>query len=430
MTNDSPKASTGLPEFKRPILPDQLCNLERLLDTMEQRGLDGLVAYLRPNVLYLSSFAPPSGASVHETNGYAAVVLSRHEPQHPVIVVAEFDLPYFASQPSWIGDVRPFATLITPLDIDWRQSAIDRFLPADVARLEWAQSAREHYASSLVDGVRGAMQDLGLTQSRVGFDDARLGRTLDFADTVQSDAYGMLKYVRQVKTDSELNLLRNATRLNQMAIERTVGEWSPGMTWQEMIHRYHVQAVSLGGFVRDPGAIVVSNTAGPETAFFTGAVLEDFDVQPGMRIMWDCHGTWGHYCWDGGKTWLVGGVDSGPGSANARATAASMTEIIDRARPGITISQLQAAARAAFRRSGGDNAEGVFIFFHGLGLEHIDMELTSSRKDWSLEAGMVVSAHIQVPGDDHSRSWLEEIMLVTPDGGEPFFTWGHEPLMG
>jgi len=107
-----------------------------------------------------------------------------------------------------------------------------------------------------------------------------------------------------------------------------------------------------------------------------------------------------------------------------------MTEIIGRARPGTTISQLQAAARAAFRRSGGDNADGVFIFFHGLGLEHIDMELTSSRQDWRLEGGMVVSAHIQVPGDHHSRSWLEEIMLVTPDGGEPFFTWGHEPLMG
>ena len=56
------------------------------------------------------------------------------------------------------------------------------------------------------------------------------------------------------------------------------------------------------------------------------------------------------------------------------------------------------------------------------------MEITNSRQDWALEDGMVVSAHLQVPGDDRHRGWLEEIFLVTPNGGEPFFTWGHEPL--
>jgi Xaa-Pro dipeptidase len=418
-----------LPEFQRPILAAQLCNLGRLLETMERRGLDGLVAYLRPNVFYLSSFAPPSGASVHETNGYAAVVISRHAPDQPIIVVAEFDLPYFALQPSWIQDRRPFATLITPLDLDWGRGAIDRFMPATTKGLNWAESAREHYVASLVEGVRGAMSDLALTQGRVGFDDFRLARSLGIESGETVDAYGLLKYVRQVKTPVELDLLRGATQLNQRAIERTVAEWTAGTTWQEMIHRYHVQAVSLGGFVRDPGAIVVSNTAGSETAFFTGAVLEEFEVQPGMRIMWDCHGTWGHYCWDGGKTWLVGGADRAAGRVNAQASSVAMGEIVSAARPGATISSLQAAAREAFRRAGGQNADGVFIFFHGLGLEHIDMELSSSRQDWQLEAGMVVSAHIQVPGDDRSRGWLEEIMLVTPDGGEPFFSWGHEPIM-
>ncbi|MGH7359737.1 MAG: aminopeptidase P family N-terminal domain-containing protein, partial [Candidatus Rokuibacteriota bacterium] len=84
--------------LERAPRPERLCNLGRLLDTMAQRGLDGIVSYLRPNVLYLSGFAPPASASVHETNGYAAVVLSRHEPEHPVIVVAEFDLAHYLQQ--------------------------------------------------------------------------------------------------------------------------------------------------------------------------------------------------------------------------------------------------------------------------------------------------------------------------------------------
>ena len=110
--------------------------------------MDGVVSYLRPNVLYLSGFGPPASASVHETNGYAAVVISRHEPQHPIIVLAEFDLAHFLGQPSWVTDARPYATLLTPFDVVW--SALDPFVPAAVLKTDRGQAARGHYATSLV----------------------------------------------------------------------------------------------------------------------------------------------------------------------------------------------------------------------------------------------------------------------------------------
>ena len=131
-----------LPEFKRVPLPARFCNAPRLFDTLEARGLDGLVVYLRPNVFYLSGFAPPSNQSVHETNGYAAVVISRHAPDHPVIVVAEFDLAYFRQQPSWITDVRPYATLLLPFDIPVGPASLDRFIPTAERDSAWARAAR------------------------------------------------------------------------------------------------------------------------------------------------------------------------------------------------------------------------------------------------------------------------------------------------
>jgi Xaa-Pro dipeptidase len=158
--------------------------------------------------------------------------------------------------------------------------------------------------------------------------------------------------------------------------------------------------------------------------------LEDFDVQPGMHIMWDCHGTWQHYCWDGGKTWVVNDQPSSGARVIAQATAAAMGALQEAMRPGLRLSQLQANARSAFRKAGLNNADDAFIFFHGLGLEHIDMELRDSHEDWALEEGMVVSAHLQVPGDDRHRGWLEEIFLITASGGEPFFTWDHQPISG
>lgn len=410
--------------------PERLCNLGRLLDTLEQRGLDGIVSYLRPNVFYLSGFAPPASASVQETNGYAAVVISRHEPEHPVIVLAEFDLTHFLRQPSWVKDARPYATLITPLDISWGPSPLDRFVPAELLGTERGKAARGHYAPSLVEGTARAMNDLGLASGTVGFDDLRFAGAVAPRGARVEDAYGAIKHVRQVKTHEEVSLLREATRLNQRAITETIRTWSRGTTWQELIHTYHKAAVGLGGFVRDPGAIVMANPLGWEPAYFTQSGSEDFTVEPGMHIMWDCHGTWARYCWDGGKTWVVDGEPSGPARRIAVATAAAMAEIQSATRPGTTISELQARGRRAFRRAGLADADQAFIFFHGLGLEHIDMEIPASRHDWSLEEGMVVSAHLYVPGDDRHRNWLEEIFLVTRDGGDPFFSWGNEPLAG
>lgn len=415
------------PRFKRTALPSRLCNLERLFDTLEARRLDGIVAYLRPNVVYLSSFAPPSNQSVHETNGYAAVVISRHLVDQPIIVVAEFDLAYFLSQPSWISDIRPYATLLLPFDVPLGDSPLDRFLPTAARETDWAASARAKYTPSLVDGVRAALRDLGLDRGTLGFDDLRLARSLQI-DGV--DAYGALKYIRQVKTPGELELLRTATALNQAAIEQTIATWQPGTTWQEMVHSYHVAATALGGFVRDPGAVVIANAPGADTALYMTSGLEDFEVEPGMTVMWDCHGTWQHYCWDGGKTWVVDDQPSGDTRTVFDGTANAMAAIEEALRPGARLSDLQRTARQALRKSSVACSDDAFIFFHGLGLEHIDMEITESHQDWAVEDGMVVSAHLQVPGDDRHRGWLEEIFLVTPHGGQAFFTWGHQPLRG
>jgi Xaa-Pro aminopeptidase len=329
---------------------DRLCNVGRLLDTMAQRGLDGIVSYLRPNVFYLSGFAPPASASVHETNGYAAVVISRHEPEHPVIVVAEFDLAHFLQQPSWVEDARPYATLLSPLDVTWGSSALDHFVPAEVLGTKRGMAARGHYAPSLIKGVARAMRDVGLARGTVGFDDLRFAAAVASDGPRVADAYGALKHVRQVKTPDEIRLLRDATRLNQLAIERTIRTWSRGTTWQEMIRTYHTTAVGLGGFVRDPGALVMANPPGLEPALYTQSGSEDFVVEPGMHVMWDCHGTLAHYCWDGGKTWIVDDRPRGEARRIADATALAMDEIQRAGRPGARISELQATGRQASRR--------------------------------------------------------------------------------
>ena len=107
--------------FRRQPLPTRFCNLQRLLDALEARGLDGIVATAPLNVFYLSGFNGIAHKS-DEPRPYA-VIVSRHAPEHPIMVIADYYLATFLTQPTWIEDIRPFrAVMMGPLElrVEWQ----------------------------------------------------------------------------------------------------------------------------------------------------------------------------------------------------------------------------------------------------------------------------------------------------------------------
>jgi Xaa-Pro dipeptidase len=118
--------------------------------------------------------------------------------------------------------------------------------------------------------------------------------------------------------------------------------------------------------------------------------------------MFDCHGTIDLYCWDGGKTWVVEGEPEGSAKRFADATARVALMLLSAMRPGARISELQAKGRDIYRREGVPDPASAVIFFHGLGLSHMDIEQRTadgkSNVDWMLEDGMVVPVHLLYPG--------------------------------
>jgi len=107
-------------------LPKCFCNLERLLFAMKTRGLDGIVATQPWNVFYLTGF----NAIAHkadEPRPYA-VIISRHAPAHPILVVADYYLGTFLKQPTCVEDIRPFRAVMMPLDLPPQRADIDRFI--------------------------------------------------------------------------------------------------------------------------------------------------------------------------------------------------------------------------------------------------------------------------------------------------------------
>jgi Xaa-Pro dipeptidase len=414
-------------EYKRQAAPAQLCNLDRLFAALEADGLDGIVALYATNQYYLSSFSPHH--SIPEEMGMFPVVISRHDRDHPILCMTDLDLRRTAVQPTWIRDIRPYAVIL-PQGVRAETSELRRFVPEAILRAsDWTAADRGTYYPNFSAAVQGAMHDLGLTRGKVGFDNLALGQVLiaGFPLAQACPADNLLRSVRSIKTPAEIDLLRTATRMNQTALERAVRQWTPGATWHDVIYAYQLHVLALGGLPNLPDTVAHGNPPGHDHTFHADPEVVDHELTEGMNVMFDCHGKYNGYCWDGGKTWIVGGEPQRETKRNWAATMAAMTAINETLRPGCKISELVEAGRRAYRQSG-VNDDGVLIYFHGLGLDHVDQDLSLSAADWTVQKDQMISTHIHFPGDAARRLFAEDIAFVRDDGVERFFSWNDELL--
>src|ERR1700674_3876989 len=344
MTNHEQTPSAD--PFARAPLPKRFCNLDRLLHAMTARSLDGIVATTPWNVFYLTGFNGIAHKS-DEPRPYA-VIFSRHAPEHPILVLADYYLATLLMQPTWVEDIRPFRAVMMPLDLPPKKTDIDRFIPKHGAAAPWVARARKSYAFDMTSAVRGALKDLKLDQGRVGFDDMGFGFRLEVDGMAVADGYDPLMFARAVKTATEMRLLQRATALNETAIRTTMAAWDKGATWRDLNQAYARAVTGLGGFVRDPGGMVWGHPRGADPALMLATGLEDDVVEPGTHVMFDCHGTIDLYCWDGGKTWVVEGEPEGGARRFAVATAAVAETLLSAMKPGARISELQAKGREIY----------------------------------------------------------------------------------
>lgn len=423
----------SLRAFERPPLPRRFCNLDRVVHALEARNLDGIVVTSPQNVFYLTGFNTIAHKS--DEPRVCAVILSRAAPEQPIMVVADYYLASFLTQETWVEDIRPFRAVMMALDLPEQKSDIDRFIPKDALGTPWIESARKNYTFEMTSGLKGALRDLKLETGNVAFDDMGFGIRLGLDGVTVSDGYDPMMFARSVKTPTELELLRRSSKLNEAAIHKTIASWQEGITWRDLNLAYATAVAELGGFVRDPGGMVWGHPRGTEETIMLATGFEQTEVSAGTHVMFDCHGTIDMYCWDGGKTWVVGGEPEGAGKNWAQATNAVWETLMSAMKPGAKIKDLQALARDTYRKAGVPDPDRALIFFHGLGLSHMELELMTAAGEkpggnWTLEEGMVAPIHLLYPGSEHNRSWCEEVVEIRADGGKPMFSWGPEPITG
>lgn len=410
-------------------MPKQFCNFERLISKMEENGLDGVVLNSRYNVYYMTGLWVPALQADEPYLCY--FVFSRHQPDHPVVVVADMTMGLVTDTDTWVEDIRPYR-MISPIQkdipLEWQQG-LDRFVPEETAlATSWYPAAEKTYLEDYHGSsplIVKTLKDLGLAGSRIGIDQQRLQKDIDEVGGESTDAFWIMQDVRHVKTQEEIDLLREATQINQRAQEHMVRSWQPGMSWREAFSFYTQKARELGGNTDSPAGSALNTTCPGRCLLLNSATQEDIPLKEGMNMMLDCHGMLSGYCWDGGKTWRVGEpTPEGRARKRLEAGAEALRAVNDACVPGATEAEVQAAGRGVLRKLGVPEADEALIVLHGLGLSHVDMDETRHH-EWTFQENSVLPTHLYIPGDEYERIWLEDVVQVTPEGGKGMFTWDY-----
>ena len=220
----------------------------------------------------------------------------------------------------------------------------------------------------------------------------------------------LLRQLRMVKDEEELEAMVAAQRIAERALADILEEIRPGVTEKEIAARLQYLMLHYGASDMSFDPIVVS---GPNGSLPHGVPSEK-EIRQGEFVTMDfgciCHG----YCSDMTRTVAVGYATEEMQRVYQTVFSAQLAGIAA-AKAGLTGREVDGAARAVIEAAGYGDYFG-HSFGHGVGVEIHESPNASPMNDSPLPVGAVISAEpgIYLPGKLGVR--IEDVILLTEDG--------------
>ena len=383
-----------------PDLPD-LARMRRetgqkLRAAMARHGVDVLVLIGNSKVSYATGVSWPLGDSgLAHVDRPVAVVLADDPVPH-------LFMPFRAG--AGPGPELPVGHLHDPVYLEYDEGA--ELFAAQLAELVPAG------AVIAVDELTGAMRRLQHRLFPIGLVDA--GRIVSAA--------------KETKTADELACLRRALRITEEAIADVERAVAPGVRQVDLSGRFVRRAFELGATanVLDPIWQVMppSRAEGVWTIHGDLALpllTTERELVRGDVLWVDVSVSWGGYCSDFGRTWVVG-QDPAPRQRDQfRRWIEIRDAVLDVTRAGATGADL---TKAAIEAHGDGTRPWVAHFYlgHGLGVDAAEMPFVGTDLGDQFDQGLVLQAGNvlvlePIVWEDGTGGYrAEEVMLITDDG--------------
>jgi Xaa-Pro aminopeptidase len=313
---------------------------------------------------------------------------------------------------------------------DWRRDLVE----VDDVRVEL----------DLWDGLASALRDRGLGSAHVGL----IGREsilhvaidrirAELPDLRLTWADDLIEGMRRIKSEAEVRLVRESTRVGAEMVTAFVEAAVPGATEADCVLAALNRGVPQGAFPLD-----IPVTSGPNVDHFLWDRMPSWDshrpLEAGDMIHPDMYGTVNGYFYDMVRTTVAGRKASPEQREVLEASIAVVEHIIDGMRPGVACGDLfdrgaEWLSGHGFEAPGGEGTEGVAMlgqsypsFGHSLGLAWENPSIVPGEAA-VLEPNMVMAVEAEVGRPGAGTGAFEHDVLVT-EGGVEILTAGAQSV--
>ena len=225
-------------------------------------------------------------------------------------------------------------------------------------------------------------------------------------------ASSLMTELRGSKDEEELSCMTAAQRIAEGALEKILKEIRPGMTEKEIAARLNYLMVVAGAEKTSFDTIVASGPNGS----MPHAVPGMRKVREGDFITMDFGCVYKGYCSDMTRTVALGRPSDEMRNVYDIVLQAQLAGIAA-AKAGVTGAVIDGAARKVIQDAG----YGVYFghsFGHSLGIDIHEAPNAAPGNDKPMPDGAVVSAEpgIYLPGK--FGVWIEDLMILRPDGAQ------------
>ena len=236
------------------------------------------------------------------------------------------------------------------------------------------------------------------------------------------NAPALVERARMVKDDAELGLIRAAVQLGATLFDRAMEVLRPGVKEAEVAAEMEYAARRAGAEEMSFPTIIAS---GARSALPHGRATQQF-IAPGGFVVCDFGVILAGYCSDQTRTVWVGAPSKESQDAYA-AVREAQEAAIAAVRPGVSVGEVDAAARKVLRKA------GLGRYFthstgHGVGLEIHEAPRVAAGQKEVLQPGMVITIE---PGVYFPAKWgvrIEDMVAVREGGCEVLTPTGKEFL--
>jgi Xaa-Pro aminopeptidase len=345
---------------------------ERLLASLKEAQAGAFVVSALPNIRYLSGFTGSNAALLVAGTRTLLFTDPRYEIQ---------------------------ASLESDCEVKIAKGPLTKEL------LKWASRLR--------------LKALAFEQNRISFEDFQ---------HLKEGAHGirlkplsrMVEKLRTIKSSAEIAAIRHSVQLNSTALEQSLRHFRSSMTERDLAADIGYRMRRLGAEREAFETIVASG----ERSALPHAHPTSYHIQPNQLLLVDMGATVAGYASDMTRTHAVG-KPSARTRRMYRAVLESQLAAIDSARPGVSCSSVDRAARDILRSHGLDT---LFIHStgHGLGLEIHEAPRLGRKERTKLEPGMTITIEPGVYAEGVGGIRIEDTVVVTSTGCEVLTPTGKE----